>query len=268
MSPSQLRAFGLLTLFPLVVVGTSCEQIGDIKDTVTGLTNPMVVEAIYLGVLPPDAGVLDLSKSEFVDGESVTVYVADAASVADIDSSPVTGADVALVSDGNGGRFPLEEVSDGKYTAKGRDGLVYSAEDVAIAIDLDGDDATHRISVQAPPPADAGIAETHVQGEALTVDISGQGYDSLLIVVIEPASGEISWTNRPETIQELYDLTRSSDVDDLIVEIPGSAFPDAALYAVGVAGLDAAAVDDMEDVNTGLSTLLAGEWRFYPVSTR
>ena len=49
------------------------------------------------------------------------------------------------------------------------------------------------------------------------------------------------------------------------VVIPGAAFPESGVYAVGVAGMHVGETEDYEEVNTALSSFLAGEMSFYGV---
>lgn len=254
---------GLLLPLPLLALG--CEQVNDIKDTVNGLTNPMVVEGVLLGVEPPDVGSgLDLSNSDFASGTAVKAYLADAGDPTQLADAPVKGALVHFVSDSNGGQLLLQDQDDGSYTAsEDEDGLEYVAEQVALTAELDGE--LRRISVSAPPIANAEINNSHSVGNPMNVDISDQAFDGLLVVVLS-SSGQVAFSNLPESIEELYDFTHGDG--ELTVEIPGGAFNQAGLYAVGVAGTRNAGVDDMEEVNTALSTFVAGKFKFTAVSVQ
>jgi hypothetical protein len=119
--------------------------------------------------------------------------------------------------------------------------------------------------VTAPPPPDADLPTAHSAGQPLSVDLAGQGFDSVLVVVLDAASLELSYSNEPADIQELYEFGHGGTGDS--VEIPGDAFPGDSLYAVGVAGLVTADAADLDEVNTALSSMLAGKFRFYPVQT-
>lgn len=261
--PRTSAASLFASLLPLPVLALGCEQVKDIKDTVDGLTNPMVVEGVLLGVEPPDVGSgLDLTNSDFARGTAVKAYLADAGDPTQLADAPVKGAMVHFVSDSNGGQLLLQDQQDGSYTANEEDdGLEYFAEQVALTAELDGE--LRKISVNAPPIANATINNSHSAGNPMNVDISDQSFDGLLVVVLS-SSGEVAFSNLPETIEELYDFTHGEG--ELAVEIPGGAFNQPGLYAVGVAGTRNAGVDEMEEVNTALSTFVAGKFKFTAVN--
>ncbi len=252
-----------LALGVCAVALPACEQADDLKDTLDGLTNTTVVAGLHLGIEPPDSSVIDLSQTAFSEGASTKVFIAQAESVGALDDSPVAGADVAVLSDSNGGRFTLEDHGDGTYTGKGSDGLSYEAEDVSVSADSDA--GTHRIAVGAPNVPDASIATTHAAGQAMNVNLGGQDFDGMLVVVLD-LDGGVTFSNEPSSITDLYDFAYGSSDDQLSVEIPGGAFQETGAYAVAVAGTKNSEVDDMDEVNTALSTLIAGKFRFYPVS--
>ncbi len=249
-----------MLLLPLLF---ACEQIKDIKDTVQGLTNPLVVEAIYLGVQPPDVGSgIDLSGSDFARGSTLKAFLADAADADGLDEAPLAGAELDLVSAANGGRLPLQDQGDGSYTAnESEDGLAYASESVSLSTELDEKQRT--IGVQAPPPADVTIADRHTAGQPMVVDISDQDFDGLLVFVMGSGGSEPRYSNMPESIQDLYEFTHGGG--ELRVEIPASAFPSAGVYAVGVAATRNSSADEMEEVNTALSSFVAGKARFHAV---
>lgn len=255
-------------LIPLALVPalflTACEQVDDLKDTFEGLTNTMVVEGVLLGVEPPSTGSgLDLSGSDFAQGTSIKAYLADASDPTNLGDAPVKGAVVNFVSDGNGGQLPLVDNDDGSYKANAEDdGLVYVSEQVAITADYD--ESVRSIGVNAPPIANVDISETHPAATPMVVNISDQSFDGLLVVVLANAGSEVAFSNVPDSIDELYDFTHGGG--ELVVEIDGGAFNEPGLYAVGVAGTRNAGGDDMEDVNTALSTFVAGKFIFYAVT--
>lgn len=265
MSRSFFRTFsrGLLPalLLPLPSL-LACEQLDEIKDTVDGLTNPLVAVGLHLGVEPPESDVINLEATPFASGASVRVLLADASDPSELDDTPVKGASVGLVSDSNGGRFDLEDQGDGSYTAKGDDGLSYAAEAVRVAVTLD--DGDHAIGVAAPAAPQAGVAETHAQGQPMAIDISDQDYDGALVIVMD-LDGGVTWSNQPDTATEIYEFTHGSSDELTQVEIPAQAFATTGLYTVAVAGTRNSTTDDMEEVNTAVSTLVAGKFRFYPV---
>lgn len=249
---------------PILLSLAGCEQVQDIKDTVDGLTNPLVVLGLHMGVEAPESDVIDLSETAFAEGASARVFLFDAGDVASLGDTPVTGATVALVSASNAGGFSLEDQGGGTYAARGADGLAYAPEEITVDIALDDGDSS--ISSVSPDGAEAGIATSHSAGNPMGVDLSGQDFDGVLVVVIDMSNSQLTWSNEPDSVEELYELTHGSG--DPSVEIPGEAFELPGIYAVGVAGTVNAEVEDMVEVNTGLSSLVAGKWRFYPVEVQ
>lgn len=248
----------LVLLLPLLV---GCE---DLKDKFEGYTNPTVIEGIVLGVAEPDIDGFDLSKTDYNKGTAALVFLADAASADEIEEAPITDATVSILSE-TSGKVGLSHEGEGSYSADSDDGLEYTVgEDLDLTVSLD--ESTSKVSVTAPAAADVDIDEQHTAGQAITVDLTGLSYSSVLVVVFEASSGDVTFSNNPDTIKEIYEFTHGGS-DGLVVEVPGSAFPSQSLYAVGVAGLKNAGEDDFSGANTLLSTYLAGKMKFYPVST-
>ncbi len=240
----------------------ACEQVDNIKDTVDGVTNPTVIIGLDLGVEPPDTELINLDKTPFGEGATAKVFLARADSLSSVEENLVSGAVVDLVSASNGGGFQLDDQGDGTYTGKGSDGLTYEAEDVTI--NAEDSEGVHSLSVGAPQSPDASISSTHSAGQPMNIDLSGQDYDGALVVVLD-LDGGITFSNQPETASELYDFAYGDSGDLLSVEIPGGAFEQTGVYAIGVAGTRNSASADMTDINTALSTLIAAKFRFYPV---
>lgn len=247
-------------LVPLLV---GCKDVDDLKDKVSGYTNPTVVEGLVLGVAEPDFE-FDLSSTDFGKGATGVIFLADASSADEIESAPISGAGVTIDSD-TGGSSKLKDEGSGRYAVSGADGFSYTVGDAMdLGIDL-GDDACGA-TVVAPAAASATISETHAAGDDLAIDLSGESFDSVLVVVFDTASGSVTYSNQPENIKEIYDFTHSGS-GGLSLTVPGSALADQTIYAVGVAGLKNAGEDDWDNANTLLSSYMAGKMKFYPVST-
>ena len=248
-------------LFTLIML-TGCEQIDKIKGTVDGLTNPLVSQTIVLGVAEPDSKEIDLKGTEFDKGTLAQVFLADAASVNEIESAPISGADVKLRI-GSTAAVWFNEDAGGAYSASGDDGLVYAGgEEAALTVEIGEDVGEATLTLPQPPTAT--IRETHAANTAMQVELEGVAYDAVLGVVINVTSGEITWQNRPEGIREVYDLTHG-DGGVTSLNIPATAFPAGCVCAVGVAGLMNAASDAFVNQNTGLSSFTAGQMKFWPV---
>src|SRR5262245_22332243 len=110
------RAALLVLLAPLGACGLF-KSVGDginhVGDTIGGLTNPLVVQGIVLGVDAPqgDTSGLDLSDTDLKQGCALTVFLADASDPSQIEDAPVIGAgvdvstakgDVAATDEGDG----------------------------------------------------------------------------------------------------------------------------------------------------------------------
>ena len=252
---------------------SGCGKLEDFKNTVEGLTENFVIEGIYLGVAEYD-GELDLEALGF-GGAKIVGYLADAAQISEIEQAPITGMDLRLLSDVSGGSNLIEDGA-GKYSLSHEEGLTYNDGEYAVlSTSYDGED--RKAGVITPPAPDLSeVPLIHTAGNPMAIDLSGQGYDTAMIVVIETESGETTFSNEPEGIEELYEMTHpdgitfSDDVetdDSLIIEIPERGFSQEGIYVLGIAGLVTSGKDDMEGVNTALSTLVAGKFRFVTVCT-
>lgn len=244
---------------------TACQQINDIKGTVEGLTNPLVAEAIFLGVAQPDSNDIDLSGTEFDNGAALQVFLADASSVDEIEQAPVEGADLR-VRVGGTSAVVLSEIGSGAYDATGDDGLNYTAEsDAVVTAVIDGDQS--QLSVTLPAAANADVPNNHGAGEALLVDLGDGSFNSVLAVVLNVRSGNVTWTNRPDGVKEVYDFTHTDEMVSTVA-IPGEAFPANCACAVGIAGMVNADGTTFTNANTALSAFSAGKMKFYAVAVQ
>ena len=258
-------------MMALVLTGAGCEKLQDIQETVEGVTERFVVEGIYLGVESPEG--IDLSETAFA-GAKLTAFLADASQISEIESAPIENTALMLMSDGNGGNMPMLDVGSGKYELSHEDGLEYvSSEFITLSSSYGSVDRA--ISVIAPPAAELDIDPDHAAGSPMLIDLSGQGFDAALAMVFDVETGEVTWSNEPQDISELYDMTHpngfgleeADDSDALMLEIPAMAFAEESYYIVGVAGMVVADAADFTNVNTALSTLMAGKLRFTDVCT-
>ncbi len=235
-----------------------CADFLAIADTFNDLTNPMVVQAWYIGVEPLPEGV-DLGASDWDAGSSARVMLADATALEDLGDSPIDDAAVELEVDGEG--FALFPESDGNFAATSEDGLPWAAAaDTVLRVDRDG---AHHLSMVTPDAPELDVPESIDAGAELVVSLEGQDYDNMMVTVVRLADGETTYDSLPTDIADLYRLTHAAG--SLEAEIPGSAFREPGAYAVGVAGLVNADPDSYEDVNLALSALTAGSLRFTAV---
>jgi hypothetical protein len=239
-----------------LLVGCNLDKL---KENVEGLTNPLVAEGLFLGVEPPSSQDIDLSGTEFDNAAAAAVMLADASNVNDLEEAPVTEAAVGVLSDAIG-RVDLHEDSDGTYSASADDGLVYTeGDDVVLSMGVGN--TTAKMGARLPrSPNVAGIPASGAPNAGFTVDLSGQDFDNVLVVVLDGATGDVTFDNRPDDIKAIYDLTHGEG--SLVVEVPGGAVPDESIYLVGVAGLKNTDSSDMDEVNTALSAFITGRMAF------
>lgn len=245
----------LLATLPLLATG--CDLIDQGREIFDGLTNPLVAQTIVLGVqLPDDAGDIEFP-DEFADGVAASVFLADAADVADLENAPIGDAEVTLQGETVG------ETQPGAYLME-PGSLTYTANatwDITIAVG----DGTATAEVDLPPPANFSPPMQHSANTPLSVDMTGQDFDGALLVVVDQ-DGTITFDNRPADIRDVYNLARGGD-PPTVVEIPGTAFPSAGAYAVGVAGVRSTnGADRMDSMNTVLSSAMAGQLVFRPLA--
>ncbi|MCO4743325.1 MAG: hypothetical protein KC912_00965 [Proteobacteria bacterium] len=252
------RTLPLLLVLPLA----GCELFQNGTDIVGGLLNPLVAEGMMITTVPPDAGVgdsgiggFDLSSAGIDEGVTLTLFLADAANVTQIDQAPVAGASVSLHGS------DVTDAGAGLYTLAGG-GLTYEAEstwNLDIAVEGTSASAALHLPVEPTFTLPALAANT-----AIDIDLTGQGFDSALVIVME-AGGAVTYSNQPEGIREFYEFTHGGEAVT-VVEVPGEAFPNNGFYAVGVAGLTHTVAEDLTEMNTALTSIMAGKMVFETAS--
>lgn len=277
----------LLSLSMLTGCGKLREQIKDFQDEYSDITNTFVAAGTILGVDEPDFSefmqdelciepdTLPIDSAMYEKGNKALVFLAQAELSANIsDSQPITGATILISSDnGEINNVKMEEGEiDGQYTASTEEGLEYTSSFISFTIDS-GAEEEHTLSVDAPPTASLdSIPNDNTNDSPIDVDLTGQGFHSALMMVINVETGEMSYDNLPQEVEEMYSLAHpegsflgedTPEIDS--VALPGSAFSEDGLYAVGVAGLRAAGSDDMNNINLLLSGMIAGKFSFKPV---
>lgn len=248
-----------LAVLALPVALTGCDQL---INTYEGLTNPLVAQGLVLGIAAPDSELIDLSQTDYGEGTAVTVFLADAESADKLEEAPVEGADVSVR--GDFGDVPADETGGGAYSIVPGELTYADGATWTVVADVQGE--VGRANVDLPPPAAFQIEQDHAKGEPIDLDFTGKGFTSALIVVMEVESGDITYSTEPKDIRDVYELTRSNE-EIGVVQVPGTAFPDEKVYALGVAGMVHTQAADLEGMNTALSSVLAGKMKFYPVVT-
>ena len=251
-------------LLSLMLLG--CEELDEIKDVVDGVTNPLVVQGLILGVAEPEYEEIDLSDTDWADGALVKVFLADASNVDDMANAPVDGATVRLKV-GQGDAVELVKDGGGAYSGNAEEqGISYEVgSDAAVNVVLDGDNSSvARLLPDAPLIADQ-IDYGHTKGTAIQLDLSQQDFDGVFGVVVNTETQEITWSNEPGDIEAVYEFTHGDGQKRL--ELPAKAFADESVYAIGVAGMKTASSDDFDNMNTALSSFMVGQLRFVPTCT-
>ena len=246
--------------FPFLLLATAC----GVADKLQGLVNPLVAEALVLGIEEPSTDELDPSAAGLEPGVGATVFLADAKSVDDIENAPVAGASVTY-SDSSGS-FAMEEDDGGEYRVSSVDepDFDYVADgDAEVSATIDGEQ--HAVIVHKPGAIELDVPLQHTAGQPLVLDAAAEDIDNLLVVVFRADTGEVVFSNRPDSVRDYYNLGHGQG--EVTVTVDGEALSASTLYGVGAAGLTNGEESEFESVNTVLSAIMAGEMRFYPVTT-
>ena len=232
-----------------------CADLLTLAGTLDNLTNPMVVQAWYIGVEPLPDG-MDLGDSAWAEGSSAQAMLAEASSLDQVEESPVGDAEVVLHIDGEPYELPAD--GEGSFASNSEQGLPWASEsDVSLEIQRAGD---HSLSLWSPSPPTLDVPDTLRVDSPLSISLEGQDYDNVMVTVVRLADGETTYDSLPTDITELYRLTHSAG--SLDVEVPASAFREPGPYAVGVAGLVNADPDTYDGVNLALSAMTSGALQF------
>lgn len=242
------------------------EDVEDAQDDLEGLTNPLVAQALFLDVAELDFGELDIADiALFETAPLATVILADATEVAELENAAILGAEPKIRTPGNGAVI-LADQEDGTYYAGGTSGLLYQAgEEATLTIRMDG--VSHSAVVSMPREPDGlDVPLLHTVNENILLDFADYSFHQILVLVVDINTGEITYSNEPETAEELYEFSQDRDIKSRF-DIPARAFNTETYYAVGVAGVLLSSDDQLEEMNTALSAFMAGKFYFYPVST-
>ncbi|MBA2322235.1 MAG: hypothetical protein H0V89_13905 [Deltaproteobacteria bacterium] len=238
-----------------------CDAFEKAFSSLDGITTTNVAQGAVLGIDPPSDDRLApfLEGTDFAPGMSITVFVADAGSVTDIANAPIANALVTI--DGNVSEV-VPSQGGGLYAADPTSSdLQYEpSADWMVEVNISGDLGSAAILL--PTDAVYEVPAEHPTNTGLGIDLTGQGFASSMIVVLD-ADGNLTFSNVPADIQALYDGMQQEEAG--LVQIPGTAFPSAGLYAVGVAAMTHVEPDDLVDLNTLLSGIRSGKMRMNPV---
>jgi hypothetical protein len=237
------------------------QAVADLRDTVEEITNPVVVQGVILDLeLPEDALlVAAMADAGLEQGLTATVFVGDTRALDELDQTS-SGARVTVEG------VRAAEVEAGVFSLWPEDGLSYQqGAQWTLKVRQPSEGDRGEVSIRLPDPAPVYVPEMHAPGTSMTLDFDGLGYETVLAYVLN-AKGETTWTNQPESILEVFELTLSNTTVQTL-EIPASAFPDASIYAVALAGMVHSDNTDFDGVNTLLSNMMAGRMRLHPVFT-
>lgn len=233
---------------------SGCRLFGAIEDARDLLDDPVTMQGLYVG--------LDLPPGFSAEG---TVLDIGAQSQAWVQRTGTNGvqvvedAKVSLISDRRGSvKLTLEGAS---WVADGTDGLEYIVgDDIKLVADYGGERGS--ISMDVPSGPVVSISEDHSPGVGMRITISSPDveYDNGGVLVYDLLEGVLVWDSD-------YDVRKPVDPDNLVIDVEGSAFQPDGLYAVGVVGLIASGVDDLNGLNELGSGMLAGQMVVHPVST-
>lgn len=243
-------------------IGSGCGRLDDISQ----LISPAVAQGIYVGLDLPEGTDLSGSGSDLLQySAACSVFLAYIADPSQLDSSPVEGAKVAFKSTENPGNFALSDEGAGKYLATAEAGISYVSEDDAVVTtQIDGSDV--RITVQTPDAPEVDVPTTLPAQGGFTVDLSGQGYDNVLVAVYDVNRGKLTYDNLPDDIVETYEYTHGEQAES--VDVYEEAFQREGSYVVGIAGMRTSDPTTFTGVSQSLSAFMAGQFtlRFVQVS--
>jgi len=250
--------------------GDTIDQFNEAKEKIEGLTDPVVLQGFVLGVKEPtDPTIQELIEgSDFAPGVGAQIFLADATNADELDNA-VSSA-LVQIQGSIDIILPEEPEVAGMYQVYPDEGLQYeTGARWKVLAEVDPDEALSVARFTLPESA-AGIdvPARHDPLTDLVLDFSTlpTEYDGSLVVVVNEV-GEVTYTNEPEDIEDVYSQYLN-DEPVTTVTIPGDAFPEQAIYAIGIAGMQKTDADnDLDEVNTALSAVVAGEIVFKPVTT-
>jgi hypothetical protein len=252
-------------LFAALLLLPGCDLLEDAREELTDLTNPLVGQAMLIGIAEPENELVAaaLSETDWNQGVIAQVFLADATSADDMSKAPVGGAMVNMVVGGNAA-VRLEENESGSYSASNEDGLVYQVgADVEVSVKLEGGPAM--LHAQLPQAPSADLPAQQNKGAKMVIDLSADNFNAVLGVVFDAQTSEVVWSNEPTTAEEIYAFGHSDGFVNSL-EIPGATFSNPGVYAVGVAGLVNGESSDFDNVNTLLSSFMAGKMTLHAVT--
>ena len=250
-----------------LILLTSCTEISKLQDDLSELTNSFVLAGFHLGAEAfSDEAFLSPEQTEELMASSVQslAFLLEGDLTGLETSGPIVGAELNVSSGSTS--TTLAEQEAGLYTSSASELEYAPGQEVIFQSSYGG--VERSISVLQPSAPEYDLPESHAQSAELTIDLSGQGFDSALIVVSDISSGELTYSNEPTGFDEIYSMTHTStdengeQIEVSEVTIPANAFPNEGAYLIGVAGLSNSDPDTMVEMNIALSSLSAGQFGF------
>lgn len=242
-----------LVLAPVLLLALAgCDRLKDLDN----LANPVVAQGIFVGLDLPEG--IDLSDSDLLAySAACSVFLADVNDPSELDNSPVEGAQIAFRSVQNNPGLDLTDAGAGKYLVSADNGLVYvPGDDAVITTELGGEAV--RLSVHTPAAPDVDVPTSLQPEHGFSVDLTGQGYDNVLVAVYDITRNKLTYDNLPTDISETYNFTHGDGAETTV--IPGEAFLRQSNYVVGIAGVTQADATSFEGVSQTLSAFMAGQF--------
>lgn len=241
-----------------------CQFVGidlkGVEDAVSGLTDPLVAQAIVLGTEEPEIEALQplMDLGVIKPGVTIQVYLANAASAADIEKAPLSSARVVLETPDDA--YGVDSLGSGAY-ALGVDAQIPYVEEQEWTVWAEaGREEASWIDLVLPQAADLALPKHHDAGKALDLDLANQGFNSATVFVYDPL-GVPTWGNYPTSITDLYNRSLATEPLTTLT-IPAEAFPKPGIYAIGFAGMVHNSDEQLDGVNKLLSRGMSGKTTF------
>jgi len=249
-------------IIPILILSavTACDAVDKLREDFEDITNQFVLSGFVIGAEDFEHELIDMDLAGEMSIARSQVFLAEAQIGGnEMEPAPVTRASVSLQSTSNGD-LAFTEDGDGFYSVGTLDGFSYSPNET-VTISADNGEV-HTIAVDTPAAASFDVADNHSLNTEMVIDLSGQGFDAYLIAVTAFPSGEVVYSNEPSSFADIYSLAYGSDTEVTDVIIPAEAFAEESVYLISLSALMNTEGDSMTNMNTALSSMLAGQIAF------
>jgi len=250
------RKLQLLSLCTLGAGVFGCSEIDKLREDIEKITNQTVLSGLVIGTEEFSHPLIDSDALSFELNESRIFLASAGVDASDLNPEGIAGAVVDFESATNG-TLTYADDGEGFYALNQDDGLEYVDQEM-VTIIFEDDAGTHSISNVLPSSAEFDLPDDHAAGRDVTIDLTGQGFTSYLVAVTRFPDGELVYSNEPTSFSDIYDLSHAeTDVTEVV--IPGDSFAEEGIYAIALSALVGNETEDMVELNTILSSLLAGK---------